>query len=138
LGEKKISRVTLGALEDLGYVVNYTAADPYGPSDIGTCAGCNGGRNLKGRGSDDGNIKSSSSSSATKSLCYSGSVYDNVVHRGRKMLRDVQDHHMEQQGHIAASENGIVFTGHQSVTVMYKLEDGTLCSAVVKADHHMV
>ena len=32
LGEKKISRVTLGSLEDLGYVVNYTAADPYGQS----------------------------------------------------------------------------------------------------------
>jgi hypothetical protein len=125
LGEKKISRITLGALEDLGYVVNYTAADPYGPSDIGTCAGCNGNRNLKGQGYKGSATKSNS--------CYSGVVHERAVHHGRKMLRDVHDHHMEQTKMKPVPE-GIVFTGNQRVTVMYQHEDGTLCSVVVEAD----
>ena len=41
-GFKKISRITLGAMEDMGYIVNYTAADPYGTDDIGTCSACSG------------------------------------------------------------------------------------------------
>jgi hypothetical protein len=125
LGEKKISRITLGALEDLGYVVNYTAADPYGPSDIGTCAGCNGSRNLKGQSSIGSPDKSNS--------CYSGVVHERAVHHGRKMLRDVHEHHMEQTKTKPVPE-GIVFTGNQRITVMYQHEDGTLCSAVVDAD----
>jgi hypothetical protein len=138
LGEKKISRITLGALEDMGYVVNYTAADPYGPSDIGTCAGCNDNRNLKGRSSHDDDAVKSSTSSSTSSSCYSGKIYDNVVRRGRQMLRDVHDYHMKQGLPSKHTSGEIVFTGHQSITVMYELEDGTLCSTVVKADHHAV
>jgi hypothetical protein len=124
LGPKKISRVTLASLEDLGYVVNYTAADPYGPSDIGTCAGCNGNRNLKGNGSNE--MKKSSS-------CHSGIVHERAVRHGRKMLRDVHDHHIEQTK-TKPTPKGLIFTGNQRVTVMYQHEDGTLCSVLVPAD----
>ena len=124
LGEKKISRVTLGALEDLGYVVNYTAADPYGPSDVGACTGCNRNRNLKGGGVNE--IKKTNS-------CHSGIIHERAVRHGRNMLRDVHDRHIE---HIQSkpTPEGIVFTGNQRVTVMYQHEDGTLCSVVVPAD----
>lgn len=125
LGEKKISRITLGALEDLGYTVNYTAADPYGPSDIGTCTGCNVNRNLKG--------KVSSESKQSTSSCYSGIVHQRAVHHGRKLLRDVHDHHVEQTESKPTPE-GVVFTGNQRITVLYQHEDGTLCSVVVPAD----
>jgi hypothetical protein len=125
LGAKKISRITLGALEDLGYAVNYTAADPYGPSDIGTCAGCNGKRNLKGQGL--------SQSKQSTSSCYSGVVHKRAIHHGRKMLRDVHDHHMEQSKNRPTTE-GIMLTGNHHVTVMYEHEDGTLCTVVVPAD----
>ena len=127
MGEKKISRVTLGALEDLGYVVNYTAADPYGPSDIGTCAGCNGNRNLKGSSSAE--IKSTT----TKTSCNSGMVHERAVRHGRKMLMDIHDHHMEQIKTKPTPE-GIIFNGNQRITVMYQHEDGVLCSVVVTAD----
>ena len=122
LGGKKISRVTLGALEDLGYVVNYTAADPFDPSDIGTCAGCGGGRYLK-----------SSSTVPKSSSCYSGDVHERAVRHGRKVLRDVHDHHMEHTKTKPLPEN-VVFIGNQRITVMYQHEDGTLCSIVVPAD----
>jgi hypothetical protein len=125
LGAKKISRITLGALEDLGYAVNYTTADPYGPSDIGTCAGCNGKRKLKGQVFSE--TKKSTSS------CYSGIVHKRAVRHGRKMLRDVHDHHLEQTKHKPTHED-IKFTGNHRVTVMYQHEDGTLCSVVVPAD----
>ena len=125
LGEKKISRVTLGSLEDLGYVVNYTAADPYGPTDIGTCTGCDGSRNLKGRASNE--MKKFTS-------CYSGRVHERAVRHGRKMLRDVHDHHVEQTKTKPVPE-GILFTGNQRITVMYQHKDGALCSVVVPADH---
>jgi hypothetical protein len=39
-GADKLSKITLGTLEDLGYVVDYTKADPFGKADLGTAAGC--------------------------------------------------------------------------------------------------
>ena len=117
--------MTLGSLEDLGYVVNYTAADTYGLSDIGTCAGCNGNRKLKGYASNS--LKKSTS-------CYSGRVYESAVRHGQKMLRDVHDHHVEQTKTKPVPE-GILFTGNQRITVMYQHKDGALCSVVVPADH---
>jgi hypothetical protein len=126
LGPKKISRVTLGALEDLGYAVNYTAADPYGPSDIGICKGCNGNRNLKG-------MVLSESKSSTVS-CNSGMVHERAVRHGRQMLRDVHDHHMGPAQPDTPTPEGVVFTGNRRVTAIYQHEDGTLCSVVVPAD----
>jgi hypothetical protein len=122
LGEKKISRVTLGALEDLGYVVNYTAADPYGRSDIGTCSGCNR-RNLKEGGSKNDASKKS------KTSCHSGMVHKRAVRHGRKMLGDVHDHYMKQPTEHKSEE--LTFVGNQRITVMYEHEDGTLCSVDV-------
>ena len=130
LGKKKISRITLGALEDLGYVVNYTAADPYGMNDIGTCSGCNR-RNLK---------HSSSTSSAmidehpkSKTSCHSGVVHQRALRHGRKMLRDVHDHHMKQSKPTTTPE-GFMYVGNRRVTVMYEHEDGILCSVDVLND----
>ena len=111
-------------MEDLGYVVNYSAADPYGPSDIGTCAGCNGNRNLKG-------IPTETKSSPTS--CSSGIIHERAVRHGRKMLRDVHERHVEQIKTKPTPED-IVFTGNQRITVMYEHEDGSLCSVVVPAD----
>jgi hypothetical protein len=115
LGEKKISRITLGALEDLGYVVNYTAADPYGLEDIGVCRGCEIGtrRYLNGANiNEDMEVVEPKMTS-----CHSGIVHERALRRGKEMLRDTSTHHMLQ-----------------TVTVTYKHEDGTLCSTLVEAD----
>lgn len=48
-GGNKISRVTVGSLEDIGYDVNYNAADSYTYADLGNGAGCKcGNRRLRG------------------------------------------------------------------------------------------
>jgi hypothetical protein len=126
LGKKKVSRVTLGALEDLGYVVNYTAADPYGIDDIGTCAGCNR-RNLKHGSTIDSSDKS-------KTSCHAGVVHQRALGHGRKLLRDVHEHHMKQKQQSRTPLEGVEFVGNRLVTVMYEHEDGTLCSVDVIND----
>ena len=35
-----LSRITIGSLEDMGYEVDYSAADPFGSGDLRTCPGC--------------------------------------------------------------------------------------------------
>ena len=40
----KISRITVGAIEDLGYTVDYSGADAYGYSDLGSSCKCKGRR----------------------------------------------------------------------------------------------
>ena len=39
-GNNQLSRITIGSLEDLGYTVDYTKADPYTTADLGTAPGC--------------------------------------------------------------------------------------------------
>jgi len=39
-----VSRLTIAALEDVGYKVNYTVASPYGRADVNENCTCDGGR----------------------------------------------------------------------------------------------
>jgi hypothetical protein len=126
LGKKKISRITLGALDDLGYAVNYTAADPYGLADIGVCTGCNIGKRRHLKGNDDMKL-----AAAKTSRCHSGMVHDRALRHGRKVLRDVHTHHASQSKRVP---DGVTFVGNRQITVAYKHEDGTLCSVVVPGD----
>jgi hypothetical protein len=41
IGDNPISRITVGWLDDLGYEVNYSQADPFDSTMLGTTAGCN-------------------------------------------------------------------------------------------------
>ena len=36
-GDTPLSRITIGSLSDLGYTVNFEAADPFGIADLGSC-----------------------------------------------------------------------------------------------------
>jgi len=48
--ELKFSRVSIGAIEDLGYMVDYNAADPdYTYADLGPQCQCQGGRRRRRR-----------------------------------------------------------------------------------------
>lgn len=117
VGKKKISRITLGALEDLGYVVNYTAADPYGISDIGTCAGC-GSR----RTHEENQAPSSSS-------CHTGAIYNKAIHHGRTILNQAHEHY--ERNSKQTLPEGVTYIGNRHISVAYMHEDGTLCSTIV-------
>jgi hypothetical protein len=116
-GKKKISRIALGALEDLGYVVKYTAADPYGISDIGTCAGCGGRRTHE------------KESKIPASSCPTGAIYNQAIHHGRKILKEAHEHY-ESNSQQKLPE-GVVYIGNRQISVAYIHEDGTLCSTIV-------
>jgi len=47
-GDNPLSRVTVGSLEDMGYVVDYTSADPFTAADLGPGCTCRR-RNLRNR-----------------------------------------------------------------------------------------
>ena len=117
----------MGALEDLGYVVNYTAADPYGMDDVGTCTGCNR-RHLKHASSTNDETTKS------KASCHSGIVHERALRHGRTMLRNVHDHHMKQGKPTPTTPEGYMYVGNQLITVMYQHEDGMLCSVDVHND----
>jgi hypothetical protein len=124
LGKKKISRITLAALGDLGYAVNYTAADPYGISDIGSCRGCNR-RKLKGATSSIEYEKPKTTP------CGSGIHHDRAVSHGRKMMREMHSHQQKQSGDYSTQSEGAFYVGHKRISVTYRQDDGTLCTVVV-------
>ena len=112
LGKKKVSRITLASLEDMGYVVNYTAADPYGPEDIGVCNGCESRRVMD---------------EISMNPCYQGPAYESAIKVGQSMLGDAK----KRKSDITNLPDGIVFVGDQRIVVAYMLEDGTMCSTTV-------
>jgi hypothetical protein len=58
-GDLKLSRMTVGGLDDLGYCVDYDSADHYGASDLNATCTCTARvRQLEGAGNDtDGDPK---------------------------------------------------------------------------------
>ena len=46
IGDNPLSRITVGWADDIGYEVDYGAADPFDSSQLGTAAGCNCNRRL--------------------------------------------------------------------------------------------
>lgn len=117
LGRKKVSRITLGSLEDLGYKVNYATADPYGPGDIGVCAGCSDNRrDLK--------------DTAALPLCHQGGAFERAVRKGKEMLGKLHSDHVSQ---LESSNipKGVIYMGNQYLTVAFRNENGTMCSVIV-------
>ena len=126
IGIKKISRITLGALEDMGYVVNYTAADPYGIDDVGSgCSVCPENIQVRRRRTEDTPLPS------PKSSCHpSGEAYDASIQRGYDLYRVMHASHGANLK-LDALPDGVVYAGNHRGLVTYHSEDGTLCSTKV-------
>jgi hypothetical protein len=83
MSEKNVlSSITIGSLEDLGYSVNYAAAEPFWPSDIGICTGCGTTRRLR-------RLDGESNTSPHVSKCREGQAYENAVKYGRDVLNKI-------------------------------------------------
>ena len=127
IGIKKISRITLGAMEDMGYVVNYTAADPYGIDDIG--AGCSivpTDIQVRRR-----RTKETVPVPTSKSSCrHEGDAYKKAVEHGTNLRRKVYESHKIQLEH-ATLPDGVIYVGNQRSVVTYQSEDGSICTATI-------
>ena len=122
---KKISPITLGALEDMGYVVNYTAADPYGIDDIGDCSICP--ENIPVRRRRCRRTMDTSLSSCPEE----GVTYQNAVAHGKAILHKVLERHDAAQTMLP---DGVIYVGnHGRGIVTYMSDDGTLCTTTISA-----
>ena len=123
-GSKKISRITLGALEDMGYVVNYTAADPFGIDDIGSsCSICPEVRRRL--------TKDKVPVPTSKSSCHhKGEAYNAAIQHGTDLHRKAYESH-EASLKLDTLPNGLMHTGNHRGVVTYYSEDGTLCSTSI-------
>ncbi len=94
-----LSRVTVGWANDIGYEVNYDAADPFDSSQLGTVAGCNCNRRLLSTTSNHshvrylGNHASLTSSQGTSSQ-----------HRGTQQIPQ-----LSAEGYKTAMESGLTY-----------------------------
>ena len=80
----KISRITVGAIEDLGYTVDYNGADDYGYSDLGSSCKCKGRR--LGETADDAEESTTDATTSTTPSWLSSN--SNHSPRERRRLSD--------------------------------------------------
>ncbi len=107
-----VSRVTIGALEDLGYTVDYSKADNYGTSDVAASCRCS-------EPSSRALIRKVSSQSERK---LSSSGFDAAVSYGKELIRK---HHssMRQESELVDTDYAL---GNVAVVLVY--ENGELFS----------
>lgn len=117
MGKKKISRITLGSLEDVGYKVNYTNADTYTIADIGVCAGCKKRREVV--------------ETPPLPSCHEGPVFEKAVAKGKKILATMRNHYSGLK-----LPPGVVYFGDQQIVVAYQHESGLTCSVIVTPSGH--
>ena len=122
IGNKKISSITLGALADIGYAVNFTAADPYDIDDIGDCAVCPENIQVRRRLMKSPVLPS-------KSSC-NGDAKKNAVEHGKALLQKMHESNDESKKSSTLPE-GVVNAGNQRVLVTYTSEGGTLCTTSI-------
>lgn len=107
-----VSRVTIGALEDLGYAVDYSKADDFGTSDVAASCRC--------PGSSSRSLVRKVSESSERQLSSSG--FDAAVAYGQELISQHQPR-MRQESNVTDTEYVV---GNAAVVLVY--EDGELFS----------
>ena len=130
-----LSRMTVGALEDLGYQVDYTEADAFSRSNIPSSCRC-GLRSLEA--ATEHTYTSSSTSTATginRRRKLSEEMKNYAISQGREFLREQAERvdAMEGDGAGVSAEEPL-FIGHQFVSVWVQDDDGSIYSVDVWAD----
>lgn len=150
-GSLPISRVTVGSMEDMGYEVDYSAADPFTAADLGPSCRCNAvqaGETL--RLDDSSKITSQSltggqDESSTQILQRASIGETKQLGRGgrRRKLSDVGRTKAFEYGElillerkikrksIAEENDSVIYVGDQIVVVLYE-EDGELYGVEVR------
>lgn len=120
--DAQLSRVTLGAIEDIGYEVNYDAADDYTKDDLGPACRC--GRRLTGetRNLSEELFRNPRDETTHRKLSDEGLAY--VTNQGRAFLET-----LPLQGRSDSDE--AEYVGGES-TFVYAMQDETVF--VVKVD----
>ena len=111
-----LTRITLGAFEDMGFTVDYTKAEAFSASQLGSCPPCNSQRKrrrrLGGREGDEALVSETTRRAQERRLSDSG--YEEAYTDGMVELQRIN------KAMIAAGNEPV-----QEMTVMY-LEDGAI------------
>ena len=98
-GDNPLSRITVGWANDIGYEVNYDAADPFDSSQLGTAAGCNCNRRLQSTTSNHSHVRYLGHHASLI-----GSQETTSQHRGTQ-----QTPQLSMEGYKTAMESGLTF-----------------------------
>jgi hypothetical protein len=127
-GALELSRMTVAALDDLGYSVDYSQADPFPVSKVNSACLCSR-RRLEEPG--DHNVfdesKQRPGSNNTELVNDSGLVA--AIAYGRERLEDMASRKLD---HDEMSRQGIQFMGDQVVFVVYMDDSGNVRNIAVE------
>lgn len=123
--DEPLSRITVGSLEDLGYEVNYGAAEPFTKSDLNPSCQCNNRRHsLLRRQLNSG--EGGDASKKNKKHKLSEAVHNAAVSYGQSVLAERAAEHRGR----AYSDN-VEYVGDQVISIVVKDDDGRLYSVIV-------
>lgn len=147
-GAMPISRVTIGSLEDMGYEVDYSAADPFTAADLSpscTCTNLEEGATLK---LDDSSKISSQSLVANQTAIMQRPAIQNTKQLGKGRRRKLSDtgrtkafeygemllleRKIKRKNIIVQENDSLLYVGDRIVTVLYE-EEGELYGVEVRA-----
>lgn len=111
-----VSRISIGALEDLGYTVDYSQADDFGSSDLASSCQCSESSTLSRRA-----LIRKVSKQLTRELSVNG--LEAAVAYGKELISKHQPN-MQSKFDFAATTDYII--GNAAVVLVY--EDGELFS----------
>ena len=111
IGENPLSRMTVGWADDIGYEVDYSAADPFDSSQLGIAAGCNCNRQL---GTTTDVVPSNYSN--VRFLGYQTSMDNDISNRGTQQQQLPK---LSTGGYNIAIESGLTYLYEQ----MMKMND---------------
>ena len=151
-----LSRITIGSLEDMGYVVDYSSADPFGATGLGPGCTCRrrdlmdtkhkrdvslGAANYDGDMvhdiTDDGRVRSLqglSSSSSSSSSSLSEDLRQYAIQAGLKILDEAAGLGNHSSSQEEQDPNDAIYVGDQMVFILMLEGDKVYSVMVTRGD----
>ena len=123
-GGMELSRVTIGSLEDLGYIVDYSQADNYTSSHIAESCLCDPSL------ASHGNLRTEKKPNKKRKLSDKGQKQ--AVEFGQKHLKDMEKHSKTHDKVI--QDSPVLFVADQVVSVLF-VENGLVHAVEVSGEN---
>jgi len=123
-----LSKITIGSLEDLGYSVDYSVADPFGSGDLGTCPPC-GTRKLSVLDHGHGETHQLGLRHTKQRRQLSPTLRQSAIEAGRAFLQK----NTVTATALASAPEGLKYIGDEVISVVV-VEGDSFYSVVVKKE----
>jgi Leishmanolysin len=109
-----LSRITIGSLDDMGYAVDYTRADPYGAANVNISCLCGRHRRRLGLQSDSLPDSPPMKSDTLRNLALNGTARQKAIEYGQEILAEKAKSSSSRSGNSEWT-----YIGDQQVIVLY-------------------